>query len=130
MVAPKKPKIDAKDVNYQYMRDRDAEKVKGRFHYYEQKGGTLNFSYKFYKGDPIEDYHLTDDCIYEIPLGVARHLNRSGRYPIHQHTTDAEGRPSIEIGKKVARYSFESLEFVDINDLKDPDDLVPEISAG
>jgi hypothetical protein len=118
-----------KDVNIQYMRDKDAQKVKGIFRFHERKGGTLDFSYKFYKGDPIEDYHLTDDQVYEIPLGVAKHLNRSGRYPIHEFTQTEDGKPRQDIGKRVARYSFESLEFMDINDMKDVTDTIPEITS-
>jgi len=122
-------KKDKKQVNIQYMRDKDAQKVKGIFRFHERKGGTLDFSYKFYKGDPIEDYHLTDDQIYDIPLGVAKHLNRSGRYAIHEFTTDKNGVPSSNIGKRVARYSFESLEFMDVNDMKDTSDMIPEVTS-
>jgi hypothetical protein len=64
---------------------------------------------------------LFDGQIYTIPLGVAKHLNKNGWYPIYEYF---KGEPGIQnmgqnmrIGKKVRRYSFNSLEFVDIDDI-------------
>lgn len=107
-------------VNLQYMRDRDAEMVRGVFHFYEVPGGLLEFCYKAYKGDEVEKYSLEDNKVYSIPRGVARHLNKSGWYPVHSYATDESGRPVAKIGQKVARYGFSSLEFFDT------DDLIPE----
>ncbi len=44
---------------------------------------------------------------------VAKNLNQNCWYPRHTHVLDANGHPSIEVGKKVNRCSFESLEFQD-----------------
>ena len=110
-----KPKI-----NLQYMRERDAEMVRGIFHFYEVPGGLLEFPYKCYKGDEVEKYSLEDNKVYSIPRGVARHLNKSGVYPIHAYSTDETGKPVARISQKVARYGFSSLEFFD------SDDLIPE----
>lgn len=118
---------ERKESNIQYMKDRDAEKVKGIFRFHERPGGTLDFQYRCYKV-PIESYHLNDGEIYELPLGVARHLNVSGRYPVHAHKVDENGKPSMIIGKKVARYGFQSLEFCDIKDMGSPNDLIPEVT--
>lgn len=111
------PVIDKKTrPNYEYMRDKDREIVKGIFHFYEVPGGNMEFSFKMYKGDPVVNYKFTDGEICSIPLGVAKHLNKSGRYPVHAHTMDKDGNPVMKIGTKVARYSFQSLEFVDMDD--------------
>lgn len=110
-----KPKI-----NLQYMRDRDAEMVRGIFHFYEVPGGLLEFSYKCYKGDDVAKYSLEDNKVYSIPRGVARHLNKNGWYPVHAYSTDETGKPIARISQKVARYGFSSLEFFD------SDDLIPE----
>lgn len=110
-----KPKI-----NLQYMRDRDAEMVRGIFHFYEVPGGLLEFSYKCYKGDEVEKYSLEDNKVYSIPRGVARHLNKNGWYPVHAYASDEQGKPVARVSQKVARYGFSSLEFFD------SDDLIPE----
>ena len=115
------PKKETKPkINLQYMRDKDAEMVRGIFHFYEVPGGLLEFSYKCYKGDDVAKYSLEDNKVYSIPRGVARHLNKNGWYPVHGYATDETGKPIAKIGQKVARYGFSSLEFFD------SDDLIPE----
>ena len=120
-------KKEKKVTNFQYLKDKQAEKVKGIFHFHERPGGTLDFDYRFFK-EPVEQYHLTDNELCTIPLGVAKHLNTSGRYPIHEHKVDENGKPVLSIGRRVARYGFQSLEFTDIADLGSPDDLIPEVT--
>lgn len=108
---------EKKRPNLKYLRDKDREKVKGIFRFYESPGHTLNFSIRLYKEDPVEKFSLVDGMVYTIPLGVARHLNKNGWYPIHQYMTDENGAKVAKIGQKVRRFRFESLEFVDIEDL-------------
>jgi hypothetical protein len=107
-----KPKLDLK-----YLRDRDAEVVRGIFHFYEVPGGLLEFVYKCYKGDEPEKYALEDNKVYSLPRGVARHLNKSGWYPVHAYAQDESGRPVARVSQKVARYGFSSLEFFDSDDM-------------
>jgi len=119
-VSGKRAAQDKPKVDHKYNRDRDREVVRGVFHFYEVPGGLLEFVYKAYEGDDVEKYSLEDGKIYSIPRGVARHLCKSGWYPVHAYTTDKDGRPTAKIGHKVARYGFSSLEFFD------SDDLLPE----
>lgn len=109
----KKRPLIKKKLTATQMRERDAELVKGRFVFYEVPGGTLNFSYKKYKGDPVRSYSLKDGEIYNVPRGVARHLVSSGSYPVHEYQTDESGKPVVRIGRRKRRYGFESLEFFD-----------------
>lgn len=102
-----------------YKRDKDREKVKGIFKFYEVPGGTMQFMYKAYKGDPIEKFTLNDNEVYELPLGVARHLNKNGWYPEYMYKTNESGMPYMTIGRKVRRFGFQSLEFVDIDDISE-----------
>ena len=106
-----------KSVNLKYQRDKDREPVKGIFRFYEVPGGTLSFVYRAYKEDPVERFDLVDGQIHTIPLGVARHLNKNGKYPVHAYRQDEKGNPAMIIGKKVARFAFQSLEFIDIDDM-------------
>jgi hypothetical protein len=103
--------------NIKYLRDKDREMVKGIFRFYEVPGGSMSFNYKAYKEDPVERYDLVDGQVYTLPLGVAKHLNKNIWYPIHGYALDENGKPSMKISQKVRRCSFQSLEFVDIDDL-------------
>jgi hypothetical protein len=113
--APLKRDDAAKKIKY--MRDKDREMVKGIFKFYEVPGGCMKFSYKAYKEDPVEDFELYDGQVYTIPLGVAKHLNKNGWYPIHAYAQNEQGRPVARIGQKVHRFGFHSIEFTDIEDL-------------
>lgn len=111
--------------NLKYMRDKDREIVKGKFIFHEVPGGLMSFVFRAYKEDPVERFDLYDGQIYSLPLGVARHLNKNCWYPEYgyvQGEKDVQGGFSpdgkvMRISKKVRRCSFQSLEFVDIDDL-------------
>lgn len=119
--APTVSAMDAKKesvkANLRYQRDKDREMVKGIFKFYEVEGGGMSFVYKAYKEDPVERFDFVDGQVYTIPLGVAKHLNRNGWYPVHQFLQDDAGKTTQKIGHKVRRFGFNSLEFVDIEDL-------------
>lgn len=114
----KKTKNETKaGKNLNYQRDKDREMVKGIFKFYEVPGGSMSFVYKAYKGEPVQRFDLLDNGVYTLPLGVARHLNKNGWYPVHQYAYDENNKPSMRIGQKVRRFGFHSLEFVDLDDL-------------
>jgi hypothetical protein len=108
--------VPATPVNIKYQHDKDRENVKGIFKFYEVPGGSMSFVFKVYKGDPVARYDLVDGQVYTLPLGVAKHLNKNGWYPVHVHSVDETGKPLARIGQKVRRFGFQSLEFVDIED--------------
>lgn len=110
--------------NLRYQRDKDREMVRGIFKFYEVPGGVMEFMFKKYKEDQLEKYSLVDGQIYTIPLGVAKHLNNNCWYPVHAYTTDESGRPSVKVGQKVKRCGFQSLEFVDIDELQPDKQLI------
>ncbi len=110
-------KKEAVKPNIQYMREKDRQPVRGKFIFHEVPGGSMSFVYKAYKGDEVERFDLRDGDVYTIPLGVAKHLNKNCWYPIHEHAMDGNGSPMSRIGQKVRRCSFQSLEFVDIDDM-------------
>lgn len=110
-----------------YQRDKDRETVKGIFRFFELPGGAMSFVIKIYKEDPVERYDFMDGQVYSIPLGVAKHLNKNGWYPEYTYVAGEAGTQSafngmtgggMRIGKKVRRFGFQSLEFVDIEDLQ------------
>jgi len=107
--------------NYKYMRDKNREMVKGIFRYYEVPGGVMSFVFKEFREDAVEKYTLYDGLIYSLPLGVAKHLNKNGWYPIHAFMQDENGAPHQKITRKVRRVGFQSLEFVDLEDVSTGD---------
>lgn len=115
--------------NLKYQRDKAREIVKGMFKFYEVPGGSLSFSFREFKEDKTERYDMVDGEIYSIPLGVARHLNKRGSYPVYNFVP---GDNSIQTGaavqgfannnvqkitQQVRRFAFQSLEFVDVDDM-------------
>jgi hypothetical protein len=129
-VAPESSKLDydidkPKRPSIAYMRERDRELVRGIFRYYEVPGGLLEFVHKAYPKDPVEKYSLKDGHQYTIPLGVARHLNKNVSYPLHEHMMGEAGQYVVKVKTNIRRCGFQSLEFMDIDDLS----MSPEIST-
>lgn len=116
-LSPSEAKKEALKKNMAWERDKAKEKVKGIFRFYEVPGGLLSFVYKAYKGDEVERYDLVDGQIYTLPLGVAKHLNKNVWYPVHGYMMDENGQNSMRINQRVRRCGFQSLEFVDVDDL-------------
>lgn len=98
-------------------RDKEREMVRGKFIFHEVPGGQMEFVFKKYKQDPLEKFSFIDGGIYTIPLGVARHLNNNCSYPSYTFKQDEQGRPHTAIAERIRRCSFQSLEFVDIEDV-------------
>lgn len=110
-----KKSTEAKNVNY--LRDKDRQMVKGIFKNYETPGGSLKFVFRKHKGDDIQSYNFVDGQIYTIPLGVAKHLNTNCNYAVHKYAVDEAGSPTMRIGQRIHRFGFQSLEFMDIEEL-------------
>jgi len=113
---PVKP-VEKEKPNLKYQRDKDREMVRGIFRFFEVPGGSMNFVFKAYKQDPVERFDFVDGQTYTIPLGVAKHLNKNGWYPVHSYALDETGKQAMKIGQKVRRFGFQSLEFTEIDDL-------------
>lgn len=118
-VKPKATNVHKKDPELSFKekmrrkRDKYRTLVKGIFRFYEAPGGVLEFVYNEFEGDPVERYSLTDGHYAELPLGVAIHLNKNGWYPQHRQLLDENGKPATDVGKKIYRFGFQSLDFMD-----------------
>lgn len=51
--------------------------VKGMFEFIDAQGGWLDFSYRFFKDDPLTTIHLVHGEITELPMGIVKHLNNT-----------------------------------------------------
>jgi len=89
----------------------DSKIVKGIFKNHESPGGDAIFSVRLYKGDPIRTYNLVDGESYDLPLGVAKHINRQCQYKRHKWLVDANGNKIIGADKPTERYSFVSNDY-------------------
>ena len=119
MIQPKKAKEgDSKSAaNLKFQRDKEREPVRGKFIFHEVPGGSMDFMCRKFKGDPLEKFSMVDGQIYTVPLGIAKHLNTNCWYPSYNYKNDENGRPVMSVGEKIRRCSFQSLEFVDIEDV-------------
>lgn len=103
--------------NLKFLRDKDRKMVRGKFIFHEVPNGRLSFSFRKWKEDPVERFDLDDGQVYTIPLGVARHLNTECKYPIHGFTMDENQKPKISVNQWIRRCSFQSMEFMDDEDM-------------
>jgi len=111
--------------NLKFLRDKDRQKVTGIFDYKERPGQTLKFRLRIWKEDPVEFWEFVDGQTYTIPLGVARHLNKNGIKTAHKFVADRSGLPRTKVSKKIRRFGFQSLEFMDPADFSTADsDLI------
>ena len=112
-VVAEKPRSPRQILNDRIEQQRKEESriVKGRFQCFEPVGGTVTFSFKKYKNDPVASYTMKDGEVYEVPLAVARHLNANCKYPVNQLAVNSDGSQRTDIGKWVPRMSFTPLEF-------------------
>lgn len=84
------------------MRKEDDKMVKGMFEFTEAQGGTFDFSYRFYPGEPIKTITLTHGEIVDLPLGVVKHINNTKKKVKKMDNVD------ISNGKIPSTYSMES----------------------
>lgn len=68
-------------------RKEDDKLVSGMFEFIDAQGGWLEFSHRFYPGEPIQIIKLIHGEICDLPMGIVKHLNNTK--------------------KKVRRYSME-----------------------
>ncbi len=90
---------------------KNSKLVKGRFKNLEAPGGDLTFSFREFKEDPIRTYYFKDGETYEVPLGVAKHINNNTKTPIHSHIIDKDGRRMTAPGQYRERYQFISTDY-------------------
>jgi hypothetical protein len=94
------------------MEKEDSKLVKGVFKNHECKGACVEFQYRKYKGEPIMFYTLKDGETYEIPYGVAKHINNSKKKE-RSFVLNARGEPTTKTytSSYTERYSFTPTDF-------------------
>lgn len=94
----------------------DSKLVKGIFKNLEAAGGTVMFPYRIYPQDPIRYYTLEDGKEYEVPIGVAKHINITcNEKAFETYKTlggDPTDVPKIRTIPNRQRYQFNSSEYM------------------
>ena len=105
-------KKDAKaKMDAQYAEE--SKLVSGIFKNLECKGASVQFLWKKFPQDNIQCFTLEDGQKYEIPLGLAKHINNDCFMPKHSYLIDpATNKPVVGIGSKDHRYQFLSTQFM------------------
>ena len=65
------------DEKIKKLRKEHEKLVKGMFEFIDAQGGWLDFSYRYFKGDPLMTIRLTHGEICELPMGIIKHLNNT-----------------------------------------------------
>lgn len=69
--------IEKSDELKKKLRKEHDKLVKGRFEFVDAQGGWLEFTYRFFKEDPIIYMKLIHNEITELPMGIVKHLNNT-----------------------------------------------------
>ncbi len=51
--------------------------VKGMFEFTDAQGGWIDFSYRFFRDDPLITMRLVHGEICDIPMGIVKHINNT-----------------------------------------------------
>jgi hypothetical protein len=57
------------------LRKEGEKMIKGMFEFVDAQGGWLDFSYRFFPGDPIRTVKINHGEVVDIPMILAKHLN-------------------------------------------------------
>ena len=84
--------------------------VKGMFEFTDAQGGWLDFSYRFYPGEPIRTVKITHGEIVDIPLDLAKHLNNIYK-KVRQIRENADG--GKDVVQRTSRTRFIPMDFTE-----------------
>ena len=59
------------------MKKQHEKMVKGMFEFIDAQGGWLEFTYRFFKDDPLMTIRLVHGEICDLPMGIVKHLNNT-----------------------------------------------------
>ena len=94
------------------MRKEGEKMIKGMFEFVDAQGGWLDFSYRFFPGEPIRTVKINHGEIVDIPMILAKHINnvyRKVRMPSSDFDRD---RPQIT---KISRTRFTPMDMLSDN---------------
>lgn len=84
--------------------------VKGLFEFIDAGAGWVDFSYRFFKEDPIQTIRLVHGEICELPMGIVKHLNNTVKKVRTMKTEKGDGSFIPESVIKSSRLRFTPLD--------------------
>ena len=84
--------------------------VKGMFEFIDAQGGWLDFSYRFYPGEPIRTVKITHGEVVDIPLDLAKHLNNVYKKVRIMKENADKGQ---DVVNRYSRTRFTPMDFID-----------------
>ncbi len=68
---------DVYDEKVKKLRTAYEKPCKGMFEFIDAQGGWLEFTIRFFKGEPIRYFRIDHGEIVELPMGIVKHLNNT-----------------------------------------------------
>ena len=97
------------------MRKEGEKQIRGMFEFIDAQGGWLDFSYRFFPGEPIRMIRISHGEIVDVPMIVAKHLNNIyNKVRILPENMDKGGTTFT----KRSRTRFTPMEMLTTEDLK------------
>lgn len=59
------------------LRKEHEKPVRGMFEFLDAQGGWLDFSYRYFPGEPLQVIRLVHGEITTLPMGIVKHLNNT-----------------------------------------------------
>lgn len=86
--------------------------VKGMFEFVDAQGGWLEFTYRWFKEDPLMKLRLVHGEVTELPMGIVKHLNNTVK-KVRQMPTELpkDGKISQPV-TKVSRVRFTPMDVI------------------
>ena len=89
--------------------------VKGMFEFVDAQGGFLEFTYRFFKGEPLMTIKLVHGEICDLPMGIVKHLNNTyKKVRVFDNNPNAQGLRGLpKTYSKQSRVRFTPIEWID-----------------
>lgn len=100
------------------MRKEGEKMIKGMFEFLDAQGGWLDFSYRFFPGEPCRTVRINHGEIVDLPMILVKHLNnvyKKVRIPNGQYKVelDESGRNKHPVAiEKISRTRFTPMDVI------------------
>lgn len=104
--APYMHSKESEDAEY----ERDQEIVRAKFRFHDRPGSEMRFMYKKHSGK-IESHRFQDGGVYDVPRGVAEHINKNCWQPTHEYIWKEDNSAQQQVTGRVQRAEFQPVGF-------------------
>lgn len=106
--------LEEKKAYVQHLKEKNCEMITGIFRCFEPVGGSLEMDGMAFDGETPQKYIFEDGKQYTIPKYLVKRFESDFQgvgtwYPTHTNILDANGKPTVAIGKKNRRFGFSAM---------------------